>query len=139
MRKLESYKTDYGYQDDEGGDHKELTHFLQEGILDFCGCGNPEGNLMLIHDLLTIRNKTTDRYKNNIPIDKSLNLYEIEKEELKKYVHENWEKLIDFFWYVMSEKNIMEHGSSIPGWVNDINFMEAIKKWKEEYEEKEKK
>ena len=133
MKKLESYEKDGGYEDENGCHWDELTDFLQAGILEFCCCGNPEDNLILIHDLLVLHETNREKTK-DLPFKESSEAWDIHQEELKQFVHTHWKEFLNFFWYVMHQKDVMTHGGSIPGWVEDENFMDALKKWKTEYE-----
>lgn len=135
MRELDHYDTfDVGgYEDEKGHHYDTLGELLQEGILGFCGCGNPEQNLLLIHQLLT-KHEDGQKKRSGLPYQEGHVLFCMQEEELKKFAQDNWEGLLRFFWYVMAEKNITNHGGSIPGWVEDRNFMDALEKWKIEYE-----
>jgi len=111
-----------------------ITNFLQIDILKFCGCGNPEENLLLVHDLLTM-NKENKKISDGMTSTQLSLFYEENQEKLKQYVHEHWKRFINFFWYVMDQKEIMEHGSSIlSGWIRNHNFLDALIAWKNQYD-----
>lgn len=136
MKDINSYEKDGGYEDEEGLYWRSLTDLLQGSILKFCCCGSPENNLMLIHDLL-MKHQCQRAATKDLAFDERWKLYADHKEELKNFVCERWDEFLNFFWYVMNEKNIMTHGGSIPGWIDNENFMNALKKWKTEYKENE--
>lgn len=120
MKKLSEYKRseDGDYIDDEGCHTGDLTSFLQISILKFCGCGEPEENLLFIFNMLTI---LKEEYT-----------YEEAQEKYKNYIQENWRAIFYFFWYVMDEKGLTEHGGSIPGWLEDENLYDALTIWANE-------
>jgi hypothetical protein len=73
--------------DGQGCYYKTKSEYLQTSILDLCGCGNPDGVMGWICDILT----------------------KIEKEEFPVY-----EDLpVMFFLYWADHKEFVEHGSSI--------------------------
>lgn len=139
MRPLSDYKIEHGYKDPEtGASYDDIGEILQSKVLGHCGCGNPEKNLKLIYDMIAMhtafRQELEKYFRDNILKTQIFRDY---KGKLQQYVNDNWEKFSDFFWYVMDDKGIMTHGTSIPGWVEDKNFMEALEIWHEEYEKDE--
>lgn len=143
MRELNSYLKKEGdhtyYYDDDGCEYDNLQSFLQTGILGFCGCGCPESNLLLIHDFLSLNESHRNQYRDFYSDIKDFNkLYNKQKEEIKEFVCKNWEEFAQFFWYAMDDKKITEHGTSIPGWINDDNFLKALQEWRKSYTEESK-
>jgi hypothetical protein len=125
------------YEDENGCHFDDIGEFLQSKILGHCGCGMPEDNLKLVHDMLTIYQDFWDKGQDlKMLSDESKENWDKKQQDLKNYVHENWEKFVYFFWYVMTDKDIMEHGGSVPGWICDDNFLDAIKLWHKDYETK---
>lgn len=121
MNPVESYKVADGYVSEDGLHWDSLADFLHCHVLNFCGCGNADSCLKITHDMLVMRERhlhTTN--------------YHEQETEIKEYVQEHWEEFAQFFWFVMDAKDILEHGSSIPGWVRDENFLAALKQWKKE-------
>jgi hypothetical protein len=135
MRPLSEYLT-YGAKGyecpDTGLCFGSLEDLLQTEILGHCGCGMPAENLELIFDMLKIHQD----YRNNAvkvndaSFKKAWDEYQ---ETIKNYITENWKKFDYFFSYVMNDKNIMEHGGSVPGWICDDNFVDALNVWHAEY------
>lgn len=136
MKKLSDYKRteDGAYIDDNDCQWDDLEGFLQGYILDFCLCGDPEINLSLIYDLLTFLKERSNIDDKTTGFENWLNLYRLREQFLIKYVKDNPKAFLNFFWYVMAKKNITEHGSSIPGWIDDENFYEALCLWNQERE-----
>lgn len=125
MKRLSEYKRseDGDYIDDDGNHAEDLMSFLQSSILKFCCCGEPQKNLLMIYYLLT----DLKEWHENIILGKDE--WDKRQEKLKKYVQDNWSIFLDFFYYVMAEKNITEHGGSIPGWVEDENLYDTLAVW----------
>jgi len=123
------------YEDENGCEFDNIEHFLQSKILGHCACGMPDDNLKLVHDMLTIYQDFRDKDKDlKFLSNEAKSTWNKKEDDFKNYVHENWQKFVYFFWYVMNDKKIMEHGGSVPGWICDDNFLEAIKLWHNEYE-----
>lgn len=120
------------YEDEEGCYYLTLQDFLQSKIIGHCCCGNPDDNLKLIYDMLKINQKYRE-IRGDKSYSELMQVYEHEQEELKNYVTKNCDKFINFFWYVMNDKEIMTHGGSIPGWIDDENFMDALEIWHDQY------
>lgn len=136
MNELHTYKTAKGYENQKHVHFPNLESFLQEGILNFCGCGNPTRNLYLVLEMLEMRVKHQEQ-SNNLKDGQEewATHWAKSQKELRKYVKENWKSFLDFFWYVMNEKNITEHGGGIAAcWINDDNLLEALKIWRKHEE-----
>lgn len=135
MRPLKDYIKDDAFEDPETHIWFEnLETLLHCQIVGHCGCGQPEENLKLIHDMLAIHEDYKKKNSFNLTAHESIEMYRERKEKFKNYIIENWEKFHYFFFYVMNDKDIMEHGTSVPGWICDDNFMEALKIWHDGYE-----
>jgi len=133
MKPLESYKrceVTGMYEDDDGVSWTDLGSLLQSKVIGHCGCGCPEENLKLIYDMLMIQQ---EHWNKDATYEQIMTSYHEKNEKIKNYVVENWERFSDFFFYVMNDKEIMEHGGSVPGWICDNNFMEALKIWHAQY------
>ena len=134
MKPLKEYIRADGYEDPETHVWSEtLGDLLQSQIIGHCGCGQPEENLQLVHDMLTISEEYKKKNNINLTLDEAHKTYEERMDKFKNYICENWERFYYFFFYVMNDKNIMEHGSSVPGWICDQNFMEALNIWHHDY------
>jgi len=131
--KIDEFGKQYFEDPDTGLHFKTLEDLLQIGILEYCACGNPQENLKLIHGMLVMKEER-EKLSESLSNPEMFKNYREYMKNVKKYVADNWEQFFNFFWYVMDEKEIMSHGSSIPGWIEDDNFFEALKEWhKKEY------
>lgn len=137
MKPLNEYiKNEFGvekYIGDEGEEYDSLEEFLQIYALKFCGCGLPKENLEFIYAVLE---KITHYHDEILPSlrkedDQLRREYYLKKDEdWKSFFMMHWEKALWFFCYVMDEKRIMTHGgSALNGWVDDENFMQALKQF----------
>lgn len=87
--------------------------FIQTGILDFCGCGDVEGNLKFVQNGLKHIDDFHQKHSN-----RSFNDY-----------YEQWiknglsifgnESARNFFFYWADKEGFTEHGGSIPGWLTE--------------------
>ena len=123
MDSIYSYekKDDGSYTDEKGIEYCSLEQFLHSGILGFCGCGPRERNLMMVYNLLKL-------LKESSAVD-GISLGMFYRDVFKRYAQDNWEPLLHFFWYVMDSREITDHGTHIPGWLEDYNFFEALSMW----------
>jgi hypothetical protein len=74
--------------------------------LGFCGCGNPEGALQTVVDVLSLyvrREWSHEGYQQTVAREREI----FGENEGVKYL----------IWYWISEANLMEHGGSVPGWL----------------------
>jgi len=90
---IDKYKRGDNYYEEDGCWHETAEDFIQCGVLGFCRCGTPSDNLNYVKELLDMVDKKA--YPDKTPID----LY--------------------FAYYVLTEKGLIEHGSSVPGWLTD--------------------
>lgn len=100
---------DGSFIDPSGSYYESAEDFLQISTLGFCGCGCPEESLGYVRDVLQ-------------HID---NLKQLVWE--KKQTYEEWaaegSKLFSndgaryFTFYVLDQKELTEHGGSVPGWL----------------------
>jgi len=93
----------------DGCYYSELLKVLQCGILDFCGCGLPETTVKYVRDGLKII-----KQRENANSEK-------EWEEWRKIAKDYFKTkgAEYFFYYVMDKLELIEHGSSVPGWLTE--------------------
>lgn len=84
--------------------YETATDLIATGILGFCGCGCPEEALVFIRDILQFI-----KQKINEPWSEKL---ENKEKELFPYLGMNY-----FIYYWLDNKELTEHGSSVPGWL----------------------
>lgn len=130
MKPIKEYikEDDHGhhYEDENGCYYDDLESFLQCHVLGFCGCGNPETVLKLIHGLVMLKEFWSEKRFD----------YKIYDEYRTKFILENIESVKWFFDYFLEKKDITTHGGNVSGsWIDDINFLEAITLWHEENKE----
>jgi hypothetical protein len=110
--------TDYKVDDDgyildsEGISYETLEDYIQTGLFGFCGCGMPDANLEYIRgalQLLADRRLMWD--------DPSWGKGGAQQwlKSCKDYFESN--KAEYFMWYVLDGNGLIEHGSSVPGWL----------------------
>jgi hypothetical protein len=78
---------------DKDGCHYETVEDYIGSLLQFCGCGDPHGALLYVHDILNnVNNRTYDTDLTDV----------------------------DYFtYYMLTHVGILEHGTSVPGWLTD--------------------
>jgi len=96
--------------------------------LGFCGCGAPDEALLLIHDLLVhFENHRAINYTGSFEGAEWEKYCKDEKESLNKVLDDNKEGIKYALFYLLDDKGITNHGSSVPGWVEDTEFMDKLK------------
>lgn len=126
MNSLHQY--DYGnpngrYVAENGAEWDDLETFVLEGIMGFCGCGQPWAVNDLIHQgLQHIQNLTELRDKTNFSNPESKKTWDVEYKEweeqgLKLFGAKGSEVL---FYYVLDKANLTDHGGSVPGWLSPL-------------------
>ena len=125
-------RIEFPYTDREGIYWDDLESYLNINYLKGCGCGRPQDNLKFIYDLLVI-------YKNfhespHLDFKKKWEEY---RNALQSHITDNWKQVAQFILYILDDLKIMEHGSSVPGWISDqTDFFALLERYmQEEYED----
>jgi hypothetical protein len=112
----------FHYEDESGSYYESLEIFLQSHVLGFCVCGDPQANLKLIYDLIILKEKWSNK-------EIGYNEYDLIRNQ---YLSENIDSIGWFFDYFLDKHKITTHGGNVSGsWIDDENFLEAIKLWHE--------
>lgn len=106
---IDKFKKEDGYYGENDCFYEDAKSFLQNKILGFCGCGDPD--LSLKHTQTALRQVS--------------NLKELvweNKQTWKEWDAENKKLLggetgVYFMWYWLDNKELTEHGGSVPGWL----------------------
>ncbi len=129
----DEYKTSDDSYNKEGSDYETLESLIQCGFLKFCGCGNPEDNLLYILGGLEL---LAERW----PI---LGLRDKMNHEEWEVIYNSWFAKNDkyysnegakyFFYYWLDTMSFTEHGGSVPGWLTDTGeeLLQLLKEYKE--------
>lgn len=104
---LDRFKDQHGDYYYDGAWHEDAESLIQCGMLDFCGCGDPQGNLRYIQAGL-------QHIKDYLAEGK--NLAEWDKDGLIIFGSESARY---FFFYWADKEELSEHGSRIPGRLTD--------------------
>lgn len=120
---IDKFKTDSGYIDSSGCAYDDAESFIASAILGFCGCGD---NLSALHyvrsALQLIQDLKTKVWANEITYDTwRVSVSEVFNSTGAEY----------FMWYFLDDKQLTEHGGSVPGWLtkkgqellSDLNFL----------------
>lgn len=106
----------------------ELISFFMYEKLNLCGCGAPEYTYETIRRLLTIRKEWQDN--NNIKYEDVIKRYledlHIDNDDDMQY------GMLQFMMYVLDDKGMLEHGSSIGGcWLTNEGKMllDVLNEW----------
>ncbi len=106
---IDKFKKEGGYYDQDECYYEDAESFISNSVLGFCGCGMPDAALEYVRKALQI----VDDLK-QLVWEKKLT-YE-QWEERKKEVFAN--KGAEYFmWYFLDNKELTEHGVSVPGWL----------------------
>lgn len=104
----------------------DVVNEFQVERLNFCGCGNPLGNLEWI---LEGMNLVDERMKPSPkPWGSPENRAWWEAIDAKELAHFGNERARDFFWYWLDDQEFTEHGGSIPGWLTQkgVKFRDEL-------------
>jgi hypothetical protein len=107
-------------------DDSELYNLLEK--LGFCGCGSPNDALKLIHDLIQYLEQFRD-YKGPYHGIEWEEYCKEDKDSLKKVIDENYDGICYTLFYFLDSKEITSHGGSVPGWLEDHDFYEKLKRY----------
>lgn len=111
---IDKYKQpDGSYIGPEEVYYEDAESFILSGILGFCGCGMPEDAGRYIRDVL----KHIEILANlSREVDWSANYASWTEQGKKLFASQGAEY---FAYYVLSEKELTEHGGSVPGWLTE--------------------
>lgn len=105
----------------------DLKSYLLER-LGFCGCGLPDDALTLIHDLLNyIEVFRSHPYTGHFPGAEWDAYCASDKDALQKVIDDNEDGVKYCLFYLIADKNITNHGGSVPGWIEDYEFKDKLK------------
>lgn len=106
---IDKFKKGEFWVDEAGCQYQDVESFIEMGLFDFCGCGQPDAvreyvrqSLQLVNDLkqLVWENKMTYYEWNKRKSD----LFKTDEAEF-------------FMWYWLDNKGYTEHGGGMPGWL----------------------
>jgi hypothetical protein len=108
---IDKYKTEDGYVDANGTGYDSAVHYFAIGTLGFCGCGMPEQALDHIRGALQLLADLEDKvWKGALPMDD----WNVQVCALLPTYGARY-----FMWYFLDNKELTEHGGSVPGWLTD--------------------
>lgn len=126
MKLFDLKQDDGSYIDEKGGYHEDAASLIAS-LLGFCGCGSPE-------DAVQFTGKVLRLIKSNSDVNWS-NIVEVESHRRKKDDIFKDSGSEYFTYYVLDEKEITEHGGSVPGWLTDKGhaLLALIDEYESEY------
>lgn len=116
MRKsLKEYAKDRGYEDEDGFYYPDAAGLLAVGLLNLCGCGDPESTLLYILG--------------------GLELIENPDDEDGRRSHFASVGAEYFFYYWCANEGLEEHGGAVPGWLTDKGHtvLSLLREWRDLY------
>ena len=122
---LADYKSGDGYSYKDCW-HDDAESLIQVGILGFCGCGDPEGNLRYVLGGLRLIDE-------QCPESEAHGMwYPGHADRVRTYFVSA--AAADFFYYWCDEKGLTEHGVGIPGWLTDEGheLLSLLEEWERE-------
>ena len=106
---IDKFKKKDGYYDQDGCYYEDAESFIATGVLGFCGCGMPDVALEYVRKALQI----VDDLK-QLVYEKKLTYEQWEERKKKVFANKGAEY---FMWYFLNNKELTEHGVSVPGWL----------------------
>lgn len=85
-------------------------------VLGFCGCGRPEDALLYIRNLLRILNEDSPDSFGPGGREKWNEWYKNHRARIDTFFH-NDSGAEYLAYYVLTDKDLLEHGGSVPGWL----------------------
>lgn len=104
--RIDKYKKDGHYEDSEGCYYESAVDLIQCGVLGFCGCGDPEENLVFVLKSLRVIDRINALHADEITYE------QLEKERLELF---KTDAMFLFVVYVFNKMNLAEHGGSVTG------------------------
>ena len=105
---------DGSYIDEKGLSHQDDVDAIGHK-LGFCGCGNPESALAYIRDVLQLINEGATGHES----EKFDDWYPIYRDRVNAFF-DNDRGLEYFTYYMLDDKDLLEHGSGVPGWLTEL-------------------
>ena len=98
--------------------------------LGFCGCGRPKESLSLINDLLEyVENYRSKPYTGAFQGAEWDKHCQDDVDALNKVIADHPDGIKYILFYLISDKDITEHGGSVPGWIEDYDFKNKLKSY----------
>jgi len=118
---IDKFKEEDGsYTDEVGIYYEDAESFIATGILGFCGCGCPDDALYYVRDCLHHVNEIKEKvWENKITFEE----HQANGKKIFSSVGAEY-----FAYYFLDNKELTEHGSSVPGWLTQkgIEVLEDI-------------
>lgn len=102
------------YKSPDGCSFDTAEDYLQIELMKFCGCGHPDYNLQYIRDVLL----HVDRLKQEVW--EKITPYDSWNADGKKLFTSDGQEY--FTYYVLTERELIEHGGSVPGWLTELGY-----------------
>ena len=115
MQKFGKSPKGKGYITEDGCYYETLADCIQIGLLDFCGCGDPDENLRYIQaglQHILNRGEAIDRCSSYEDVREACR--ELDKAGKELFGNDDAEC---FFYYWADSNGLTDHGTSIPGWI----------------------
>ena len=119
---IDKYFKKDGYYDEYGCFYGDAKSFIATSIFGFCGCGMPNEALEYVRKSLQLVDDLTNLVFPNI-----ISYEDWEKRKKQVFSDNGAEYLM---WYFLNEKELTQHGSSVPGWLTQkgIELLSDINK-----------
>ena len=110
----------------------DWTDQIQEGLLGFCGCGMAERNLIFVLGGLEI----LEAFGPPEGATRAESEQFWKERDARIAAHFGNDSSAYFFWYWCAQKDLTEHGGSVPGWLSTKgeSLLKILRAWKVDYE-----
>lgn len=118
---------------EDGCEYETAQSLVETGILGFCGCGIPGETREYVEEGLSIIESIADFSRGNTnPFSEAFDAFHKAKRQriVARFPNiESWH----FFLYWCSAEDLVEHGSSLPGWLTEKgkNLLSLLRQVKE--------
>lgn len=117
-------------------DELDIIDEIQCERFGFCGCGNPEANLLYVLGGLALIGERRPNYFTTDPA--TWNAWN-EEHHKRAALHFGNDSAESFFYYWCDKEKLTQHGGSIPGWLTEEgqNLLNKLLQFKQELEDQQ--
>ncbi len=136
---IADYVNDAGAFIQDGCEFDTAASLVECNILGFCGCGIPDETRMYVEEGLSIIESIADFNRENTDLFSAA--YDAFHKAKRERIHARFHSMESwyFFLYWCDAEKLIEHGSSLPGWLTDkgSNLLSLLRQVRSDNNQKE--